>query len=263
MGDMTTQTEPWQAGTPCWADVSTPDVAAAQAFYSSVLGWEFPDAPSEEFGGYVVGKIGGHDAGGIGPIQPGNRPAWTLYLASDDVDASLKAVEANGGGVLLPAMDIGGSGRMAIVADPTGGVFGLWQGQAMVGSEHVNAAGGLSWEDLRSTNPDIARTFYRALFDYIYVSLPEAGPDYTMITFDGERPLGGLGGMMGSPEGTPSHWLVYYGVASVDSAIGAAVDGGGSLIVPAFDTPYGRMAGVADIAGAIFMLVEMQADAES
>jgi len=103
---MSTRTAPWPAGVPCWADQSAPDVAAAKDFYAAVVGWDYQDTEAD-YGGYAVAEVGGHPTVGIGPQQPGAPAAWTVYLASDDADATAADVTANGGTVLLAPGDIG------------------------------------------------------------------------------------------------------------------------------------------------------------
>ena len=114
----------------------------------------------------------------------------------------------------------------------------------------------MTWEDLRSPDPDAARDFYTAIFGYRTDALPDAGPDYATFMLPGEQaPLGGMGGMMGA-EGLPAHWLVYFGVADAAVAVSAAERGGGSVLLRDFETPYGRMAGLVDPAGAVFWIVQ-------
>lgn len=234
-----------------------PDVATAQKFYGTVLGWTFSET-DEEFGGYTVAKVDEANAAGIGPIQEGARAAWTMYFASDDADATAAAITANGGSLLAPAMDVGPLGRMVIAADPSGAVFGVWQGKEHIGAQVVNQPGGLTWEDLRSTDPAKAQAFYQAVFGHRVDPMPMAGPDYgTFAVAGGEEPVGGMGGLMGAPDGSPSHWLVYFGVADTDAAVAAAEKAGGTVLSPASDTPYGKMAGIADEAGAMFWVVEV------
>jgi predicted enzyme related to lactoylglutathione lyase len=254
---MSTRTSRWPAGIPCWADLSVPDVDAAVAFYESVLGWTATDS-GEEYGGYRIASVRDAAAAGIGPQMAEGFPvAWTLYLATDDADAAAAAVTAHGGTLLMPPGDVGPMGRMAIAADPSGAVFGLWQAGQMIGASLVNEPGGLVWEDLRSTDPAAAQEFYRAVFGYRYEPVEMAGPDYGTFSLPDERaPLGGMGGMMGSPDGTPSHWLVYFGVESTDAAVAAAEAAGGKVVMPAMDSPYGRVAAVADPVGATFCVIE-------
>jgi predicted enzyme related to lactoylglutathione lyase len=254
---MSTRTSPWPAGVPCWTDLTVPDVDAASAFYARVLGWELTDS-GEEYGGYRIATVRGSAVAGIGPQTGDGAPAaWTLYLASDDVDATAAAVTAHGGTLLFPPGDVGPMGRMCIAGDPSGAAFGIWQAGQHIGAGLVNEPGGLYWEDLRSTDPDAAREFYRGLFGYRFDPIPMAGADYTTFTHpDEQAPLGGMGGMMGSPEGTPSHWLVYFGVESTDAAVESAQAAGGSLLMPPVDSPYGRLAALADPAGASFCVGE-------
>ncbi len=238
---------------PCWTDLQTPDVAAATAFYTAVLGWDWRDT-GPEYGGYAIAHVNGAAAAGIGPAQSGAPTAWTIYLASDDVDATAAAVPGLGGTVVLEPGDVGELGRLCIAADPSGAVFGVWQAGTNIGAGLVNEPGGLTWEDLRSTDPDAARAFYVGLFGYEIRSLDGAPPDYALFHLPGDdAPLGGMGGMMGQ-EGMPSHWSVYFAVADADAAAGAAEAAGGTVIAPAFDTPYGRMAALADPAGAAFLV---------
>lgn len=253
---MSIRTTPWPAGVPCFADLQSPDVAAASAFYTSVLGWTL-DAPSEQFGGYVVANVRGHPVAGIGPQMEHAPVSWTLYLASDDAEATQAAIAEHGGTVIVPVSDVGDLGRMLIATDPTGAAFGVWQNKEFNGAQLVNEPGGITWEDLRSTDPDAARGFYRGVFGYRTEAMEMAGPDYTTFHRDGEEgPLGGIGGMFGAPEGTPSHWLVYFAVADAGAAAAAATAGGGSVVAEPFDTAYGPMAALQDPAGAVFWVVE-------
>lgn len=255
---MSLHTTPWPAGTPCWADLSVPDLDGARAFYGAVLGWAFSE-PDASTGGYVMARVRGADAAGVGPLPSPDAPvAWTVYLASDDADASVEAVTAAGGVVHLPPDDVGPFGRMAIVADPTGAAFGIWQAGTTIGAGVVNEPGALVWEDLRSSDPVAAHAFYRAVFGYRLDPIEMAGPDYATFALPAdEAPLGGMGPMMGAPDGTPSHWLAYFGVADAAAAVAAARGAGGSVTAEPFDTPFGQMAGLTDPAGAAFWVVQV------
>ncbi len=264
---MSLRRSPWPAGVPCWADVMTPDVEAASRFYSSVLGWSV-EPPDERYGGYVIATMRAAPAAGIGPIQQAGAPAaWTMYFAADDVDAVAARVPELGGSLLVPPGDVapgdaaggdaGPPGRMCVAADPSGAVFGVWQAGSHIGAGIANEHGALTWDDLRSTDPDAARAFYADLFGFRTDPLPDAGPDYALFTLPGESaPLGGMGGMMGAPEGTPSHWLVYFAVPDAAAAASAAEAGGGTVLMRDFASPYGTIAMLADPAGATFLVIQ-------
>jgi predicted enzyme related to lactoylglutathione lyase len=250
---MSIRTEPWPTGTPCWVDIAVNDVEAATAFYGAVMGWTFFDS-GEEFGHYNIAQTNGKAAAAIGPVmQEGQPSVWTVYLASDDADATAKLVGENGGTVLVEPMDIPGNGRMCIALDACGGAFGVWQSAGMIGAEIVNEPGSMTWTDVRLTDVEAGKAFYSAVFGYTYQPVPGAPDDYGTIHVGGD-PVGGLGGMMGAPEGTPSHWVTYFSVADVDTAVAAAEAGGATVLMPAEDTPFGRMSILTDPFGATFAL---------
>lgn len=255
---MPTRSDPWPNGTPCWVDVSVPDLEAAKDFYGAALGWSSFEDSGEEFGHYNVGKVGGRSVGAIGPLQyEGQSSSWTVYVATDDVDGTAKLITDNGGTVVAPPMDIPGSGRMAIATDPQGATFGVWQSAGMHGSEIYMEPGSLAWTDVRSTDPDGARAFYSAVFGYRYEPMEGAPEDYQLIHFDGARdgePVGGIGGFM-HPDETQPHWLSYFTVADADASTAAATAAGGSVASPPMDTPFGRITGLKDPNGAAFMVV--------
>jgi predicted enzyme related to lactoylglutathione lyase len=64
-----------------------------------------------------------------------------------------------------------------------------------------------------------------------------------------------MGGMMGAA-GAPAHWILYFAVADTDASVAAAESRGGTIVAPTFDTPYGRMAGITDPAGAMFWVMQ-------
>lgn len=261
---MSTRTDPWPAGTPCWVDLSVPDVAAAVAFYADIVGWTFVDS-GPDYGGYHIAQMDDRATAGVGPImQEGQPAAWTVYFASDDADATAKLIGENGGSIYAGPMDIPGNGRMVIGADPTGGVFGVWQQTGMIGSAVVDEPGAFVWDDAQLHDVAAGKQFYADVFGFRYAPLgPEAGEemgDYELFTVgenaDPNRPAGGIGGMM-APPGTPSHWLAYFTVVDVDAAAAAVGEGGGTVVMPPENTPWGRISVVTDPFGAAFGLIGM------
>jgi uncharacterized protein len=247
---MSTRDETWPNGTPSWADLMTTDRQASWDFYHQVLGWEITDSGAD-MGHYGMAAVDGREVAGIGEAPPGQDAgpvAWTTYLAVDDVDKTSAAIPDNGGTVLMPPMDVGGAGRMAIAADPTGAVFGMWQRGDFIGARLVNEPGAMVWNECMTRDTGAARAFYTALFGHEFTPLEDAdGYDYTTIKGDGP------GGVM--PAEVPSHWRTYFAVENVDATIEKAVAAGASVSTPAMDTPYGRMAGLSDPQGGMFMIM--------
>ncbi|MEI2717038.1 MAG: VOC family protein [Candidatus Nanopelagicales bacterium] len=247
----------WPAGVPCWTDLMVPDPDAVRPFYDAVLGWTLTE-PDEQFGGYVMALKDGAPAAGVGPLREGSRSAWTMYFAVDDADAVAAATRAAGGTVFADPMDVGDLGRMFVGADPTGAVFGVWQAGSFSGAAVTNQPGGLMWEDLRCTDPGSARQFYAAVFGFDYHEMDMETPqDYMVFTLPGtDRPLGGMGGLDPNAESVASHWSVTFAVADADASVAAATTNGGAVPIPPFDSPYGRMAGLTDPAGAPFWIIQ-------
>jgi predicted enzyme related to lactoylglutathione lyase len=256
MGLMSIRTSPWPAGTPCWADLMVPDADQARAFYAAVLGWTFGE-PDAEHGNYSIATVDGHAVAAVsGPPAAGEQsPAWMVYFAVEDADATAARISASGGTVVFGPTDVDTFGRMCVAVDPTSATFGLWQANDFIGAQLVNDPGGLTWEDLRSADPPTAQKFYADVFGFDTRPIEMAPGDYRTFHHAGDdAPLGGMGGFMGIA--SHSHWVLYFAVPSTDDAIAAAERSGGSVGVPAHDTPFGRMAGLVDPAGAAFHVIQ-------
>ena len=260
---MSTRSTPWQAGTPSWADLTTPDATAAAAFYTAVMGWEVHDRGAD-FGHYAVCTRDGHAAAGLGPAASPDQPtAWTTYLAVDDVEKVAESVVTHGGTLLVPPVTVADQGRMALALDPTGAPFGLWQALSMIGAELVNEPGGMVWNEHHSADPEAARAFYGAVLGHTY-TVVEGGEGYT--TIDGAGPgntVGGIGGLAADEAGGPSSWAVYFAVDDADAAVAAATARGGHVVSGPDDTPFGRMATLTDPQGARFSIMGVAATPEA
>ncbi|HEU0090004.1 MAG TPA: VOC family protein [Pseudonocardiaceae bacterium] len=251
---MPTRTDPWPTGTPCWVDLAVPDIAAAQEFYAAVFGWTYSDT-GEAYGHYQMCQRDGRIAAGIGPLQSEQQPVtWTTYLASDDVDGTAKTITGNGGMLLAEPFDVPGAGRMCLALDPQGAAFGVWQAAAGIGVEIYNEPGALVWNEAGVPDPEAARQFYATVFGYSYQPVDDADPTYATFHREGAA-LGGIGGLDGSPPGTPPHWLAYFMVADADAALAAATQRGATLRSGPVDTPYGRMAVLTDPQGTTFAIM--------
>lgn len=252
---MSIRTTTWPAGSPCWADMSVPDVAATGAFYEAVLGWSFLE-PGPDDGGYSIATKDGHPVAALGPIQSADQPmAWLLYFASTDADSTAALIKEHGGTILLEPGDAGPYGRLLVAADSTGASFAVWQAGQHIGAGLVNEPGALTWEDLRATDAIAAQDFYSKVFGFDMNPLEMAPGTYRTFHLAGDpAPLGGMGGFMGT-EGA-SRWELYFGVDSTDDAVATVERSGGTVTTPAIDSPFGRMAGITDPNGAFFHVIQ-------
>lgn len=250
-------------GTPCWVDLSTPDIEAAAAFYGELFGWEVPELPnSAEMGGYRRAKKNGKDVAGVYPLmEEGQHPAWATYVSVTDAAATAAAVGENGGGTIVEPMDIG-MGHMAVFADPAGAVFGAWQPTTFAGSELVNEYGCFGWNELGTRDIAAAREFYGKVFGWTYdEEESERAGTYTVWKV-GEAMVGGMLDIdaVGLPDEVPPHWLVYFTVEDTDAAVEKVKSGGGDVRMEPMDIPIGRFAVVADQFGAVFALMQPSAE---
>lgn len=245
----------WAPGTPCWVDISVPDLARSQAFYAAVLGWEFTEG-TEEFGGYTTALVNGRGAAGMAPPMNGQGGAptfWTVYLATADSAATEAAITAAGGQVIAPTMTLGDLGAMGIYADPTGAVFGTWQSGSHTGYDVANEPGAVAWCEAAVGDFDAGKSFYTDVFGYSYLDMSGPGAAYAMFSVpEGDRPAGGLSGP--SPDRPPS-WSVTFETDGVDAAVARAQANGGAVLREPFDFQYGRLALVAGPDGEPFGLM--------
>jgi len=243
-------------GTPCWVDLSSPDLDGARRFYSAVLGWDWTTS-GPEHGHYSQGLVDGQPVAGLGPLptDSGARPAWTVYFATGDADATVGALQARGGGVVVPAMDVGPMGRMAIVSDPGGAVFGLWQPGEHSGSRRMGVHGATCWFEVNASDATAMQGFYADLFEMQREVMTLSGTPYFTLHKEG-KPRAGVLQMDDQWEGVPPHWMVYFAVDDTDAAVERVREAGGSLCHGPFDTSFGRMAIVNDPAGAVFTLIK-------
>jgi uncharacterized protein len=211
-------------GTPTWLDLHVPDVEAAKEYYGAVFGWSYRESALGTECLLRDLPVAGMRAGSGG---------WRVHLATDDCDATVKAVVAAGGTVTEEPHEVGDLGRAATVVDPVGATFGLWQGRAFPGCRLVNEPDTLVRNDLVTADPATAREFYPAVFGFTLDGNPNVDFDFTFL----RRPDGHeIGGIMGLP-GAPSAWNTTFEVADTDATLARA-----RATVTPDDTIYGRSA---------------------
>lgn len=244
-------------GVPCWVDLQTTDQEGAKAFYSGLFGWEIADEPLPMGGHYSMGSLDGGAVAGIGAQAPGTPegmpPIWATYFWVDDLDEVVGKVEGAGGQVVVPPMDVMETGRMAFVVDPTGAHVGLWEANQHKGAGTVNQPGALVWNELITTDPEAAATFYDAILGTTHDTSPMGDSDYTVV-MAGDR---GVAGIMSLPEhqGVPTAWTVYFGAEDIDATVAKAQELGGTILNQV-DTPVGPIAVIADPQGGVFQAMQ-------
>ncbi|MBL1089307.1 MULTISPECIES: VOC family protein [Streptomyces] len=242
-------TEP-TPGAPCWVELGTSDVDAAKVYYREVFGWRAETDLRPEAGGYTVFLLGAAPVAAVTPLYaPGQPTAWTVSFATRDADALAAAVTEAGGRQVRAPMDVFQQGRFAVLADPEGALFSVWQARDFAGAALLNAPGSLGWVELATRDEEAAKHFYTQVFGWT-VGTHE---DYPQWGVDGAD-FGGLSALDEFyPDDVRAHWLPYFAVADVDGTAARAAESGGMLLVPPTDVPEGpRIAVVRDPQGASF-----------
>lgn len=247
-------------GTPCWADAMFADVEGAKQFYGDVLGWTFGESASE-YGNYTQAYSDGKAVAAVVPPMPGDEvhSAWCLYFASPDAAATVEKVKAAGGEVVMEPMKVGDFGTMALVKEPTGAVFGIWQPDQHKGFEKSGEPGSYAWAELFTREPGPADAFLPKVFPYEVQTMADEHVDFKIFSV-GDKTHPVLGRMkMGDefPPGIPSYVNVYFAVDDCDATVKLATDRGAKLQFGPMSSPFGRFAALADPQGANFTVIDM------
>ncbi|MFC0249484.1 VOC family protein [Citricoccus parietis] len=283
------------AGSPVWVDLGVPDLDAVQGFYQSLFGWEFEDMGPDFANYHMITRHGASVGGAMSQMESdADQPAaWTVYLKSDDIEKSLTDTAAAGGSVIVPAMPMPGLGSMGVVITPGGEGMGIWQADGFEGFVLDGTVGAPVWFEVMSFDYDADAEYYRTVWGWEPTLLgddgQEAGADTgagaseqsdeageTVATDDaGDGTEGGCyannhpgeaatAGLCDAPrdwfpEGTDSFWRPYFIVENADAAVDLVRAQGGAVLDGPMDTPFGRLATVADPAWATFQISELPA----
>ena len=272
-------------GVPCWVDTSQPDPDAAADFYGGLFGWELEETmPPGSDGKYLMARIRGRNVAAISSPFEGAPPmaVWNTYVCVDSADETAARVRDEGGRVLLESFDVMEAGRMAVLADPEGAVFSVWQAKEHGGAQVVNEHGSVNFNGLNTRDVEAAKAFYGGVFGWETIDL---GPGNAMWKLAGygdhleEKTPGLREGMaeMGAPPGfedvvaalisiaddqpdVPAHWSVTFAVDDADATAKQAAELGAELVVPPMDAPWVRMSVIRDPQGATFIANQFVAE---
>ena len=250
-------------GTFCWVELATSDSQAAKKFYTELFGWTADDKPVGPGMVYTMLQLNGKDAAALFQMTPemssqGIPPNWLSYVSVTTADEAAAKAKELGANLLKEPFDVSTVGRMAVVQDPAGAVFALWQAGTHPGARIYNVPGSFCWNELMSTDAAKVRDFYVDLFGW-GKEVANFGPmEYTMFK-NGERPAGGMLQITPEMGPIPSNWLVYFAVADCDASTNKATELGASVMKPPDDIPgIGRFSILTDPQGAAFALIKLE-----
>lgn len=228
-----------------WTDLMSTDTAAAKTFLSALFGWKMVDTPMGDDMVYTMCQLDGKNVAALhnmpAQMPEGTPSSWQVYVNTDDVDARYAAAVSAGASTMMPPSQIMENGRCAMLKDPTGAIFGLWEAQNHIGAQLHNIPGTIAWNELLTTNPAMATDFYQKAIGWgtIDNEMPN-GTTYTMLTIMDNGEPAAIGGMMQMPEeikGVPSHWGVYFNVFDVAESTAKAEELGANVLMPPTDMP--------------------------
>jgi uncharacterized protein len=243
-----------------WYELMTTDMAAAEAFYSKVMGWGTQEVATAgmPYALFITGKssIGGLMNLPADAARVGATPSWIGYVAVDDVDAGAARVEQLGGAVYVGPRDIPGISRFAVVADPQMAPFVLvkWLRPRADQSADLHTTGRVGWHELLAVACDKAMTFYSELLGWQKAGIDAAtGDPYLLFSAGGQT----IGGIVAKPATMPApFWLYYFNVDDIDAAAKRVTAGGGDILNGPLKAPDGSwFIACTDPQGAMFALV--------
>jgi predicted enzyme related to lactoylglutathione lyase len=253
-------------GVPCWVDIAADDPETAIGFYRELFGWEFngPGAmPGDPPGSYYVARKDGRDIAGLSSKPAADvDSAWMTYVAVEDADDAVARADEAGATVIAPPFDAEPAGRMAVLADPSGAVFAVWEAGSRQGAQLVNEPGAWAMSLLLAADTGRAASFYETAFGWTAESM-EGGPVVLL-----RRP-GYVGGEPHQPvprdvvavaaPGPPgeARWLVDFWVSDVDAVAARAAELGGAVLQAPHDIPGFRNAVIADTEGAALSVSQL------
>lgn len=248
-------------GTFCWAELTSTDQQAAKAFYAGLLGWQADDRPMGEDSCYSMQLVDGKSVAAIAAQPQQQREAgvpsmWNSYVKVSDADAVAARAKELGANVHAPPFDVLTAGRMAVIQDPQGAFFMLWQPGEHIGAALVNAPGALVWNELQSPDLDASASFYGDLFGWSVEDMDTPQGRYLTILNQSAY----NGGMRDLIPPSPPSWLVYFAVEDLDGALVKLGELGGSALTETIDVQIAKLVVVMDPQGAVFALYDGKLD---
>ncbi|MYR07973.1 hypothetical protein GTV32_17455 [Gordonia sp. SID5947] len=240
----------------CFAELSSSDQEGSISFYSNLFGWERRDDPIGDGVVFSDMFVDGRQVCEITPQDPaaraaGERPQWNCYIAVDSADDSASRATHFGGTVAVSPRDVPGAGRLAVIADPQGASFRVWEARGHIGASLLDHPGAIAWYSLGSPDPAGVADFYRGLFGWELTTSDHSGETHVDIR-NNDRLQGCIRSVASDQD---SGWIVSFGTAQLDSTLQRARQLGGDCRTDPTSTSRGGWAHLTDAQGTRFDLL--------
>jgi predicted enzyme related to lactoylglutathione lyase len=246
-------------GRPLWYELMTSDMKAAEAFYTTVVGWKTSPFAGAGQPYSMFNRSGDVPIGGVmtTPSEMKAPPFWTMYIGVPKLEDAAALIKTLGGRECTEVITVPTVGRMQMMADPQGAAFHIYEpaseDQRPEGAPEVGEA---SWRELMTTDAPAAMKFYEQVFGWQPTQTMDMGPAGTYQIFN--RPHGMIGGMMNKPPqmaNVPPNWQLYFRVPDVHAAAERVKANGGQIVNGPMELPDGDwIANAIDPQGAAFGL---------
>jgi predicted enzyme related to lactoylglutathione lyase len=231
-------------------ELATSELVKSTRFYGRVLDWEHRSMGVQSESGVPIHYDGWwrgpHMLGGLyehidGPRALCGGPHWLAYVAVADLQLVLARALALGASVLVPVCDVSCFGRLCVLADPQGAVFGLWKPCAGTRAQQVrDRVGCARWYELAARDPEAAARFYAELLGWTPRVVDFGRGEYHLLERDGalmagiaspSDPHGRLEGLRGP------QWITYFQVADCAAVSARAAALLGRIVTPTTSVP--------------------------
>lgn len=250
-----------------WCDLSTFDLTRAKVFYQNVFGWSAYSEGSAANNDYAFLHADSllssrqADAGVFTLpqfLQNIDMPSfWMSYVQVADLLYSVDLAVRLGAKCEVKPTQFDASSRFALIRDPSGAGFTLYEGSSLNGRDDSGSPGRMAWNELHVPNLELVEPFYRGLFgwDIIHDNAndTESGARYNIHAVTGKH-IASILVLDESIKGPKNYWAVFFNVANMNSTLEAITKNNGSIVMSLNDS-NGQSALVLDDQGAAFCLL--------
>jgi predicted enzyme related to lactoylglutathione lyase len=240
-----------------WHELMTTGPSGAKSFYPAAVGWTITPGgiPNLDYDMWTTpdGFVGGVMQLPQEAQDMGSPSHWIPYGGTNDIEETFRLAVELGARTYVPVTTVPNVGRFAMLADPQGATFAIYQPMTPADASAKAEIGQFSWHELITTDAPAALAFYSKLFGWAQTSAHDMGPmgTYHLYGRDGHE----LGGMFNKPADMPfpPHWVCYVRVDNADAAAARVTAAGGTVMNGPMDVPGGdRIAQCMDPQGAAF-----------
>jgi uncharacterized protein len=230
-GAMTTLSQ-FDDGVPCWVDnmVTSAELHHdKRAFLSALFDWTWQDG-TPETGYYALALSNGQPVMGMGIYDGATTSAFQTYFSTSDIEASVALATELGATSVMPVMAVMNLGKMAMLNDPEGATFGLWEPGTFHGFGVAFEENAPGWFDHTSADPEAAGEFYAGLTGH---AVEPSDPDMRILK-NGEQWFASISP---SPVGQGPHWRPIFVVDSLERVHEIVRRHGGTVLIDEMPVP--------------------------